>query len=62
MTADDEMIFRYDNAPHHPGTENIRHHKHTASGIISSDLPEIKDVMNEITEMIFSSDSDYCPF
>jgi len=62
MTADDQMIFRYDNAPHHPGTENFPHHKHTLSGIISSDMPEIRDVMNEITSMILSSDSDYYPF
>jgi len=62
MTAEAQMIFRYDNAPHHPGTENFPHHKHTTSGVISSDIPEIQDIMNEITEMIFSSDSDYCPF
>jgi len=25
-------------------------------------MPEIRDVMNEITSMILSSDSDYYPF
>ena len=57
MTGDDQMIFRYDNAPHHHGTENFPHHKHTLSEVVGADMPEIRDVMNEITAMILSSDS-----
>ena len=35
MSSREEMLFRYDNAPHHPGTETHPHHKHVPGKIIS---------------------------
>ena len=52
MSKDGRMIFRYDNAPHHPGMDSFPHHKHTPDRVFSSSLPAIKDLLNEISAVI----------
>ena len=49
---DGKMIFRYDNAPHHPGLDSYPDHKHTPTRIISSSRPSVKDILNEISVSI----------
>ena len=55
MTVNDEMVFRYDNAPHHPEIATYPHHKHVKGG---GGVPRrskevgLKDVLLEIEEMI----------
>src|SRR3990172_513765 len=49
MSKDGRMIFRFDNAPHHPGMDSFPHHKHTLDRVISSSLPSISDLLNEIS-------------
>ncbi len=52
MTDEKQLIFRYDNAPHHTEISTFPNHKHLPSGVYASDMPDFKDVMNEITEII----------
>ena len=47
-----KLIFRYDNAPHHPELDAYPHHKHTPNKITSSTMPSLKDVLNEISAYI----------
>lgn len=54
QAADGAIIFRYDNAPHLPSLANFPHHKHlsTSSAIISSEIPTLSTVLNEIESLI----------
>lgn len=54
MTDDRQMLFRYDNAPHHPDISSFPHHKHTSVNVVQSDIPSIRDVLNEISAMMVS--------
>ena len=47
-----QMVFRYDNSPHHPEIDTFPNHKHMPGEIRSSIVPSIKDVLNEISAMI----------
>lgn len=49
------MLFRYDNAPHHPEIDTHPHHKHTPDRIIPSSMPSLQDILNEISAIIISS-------
>jgi len=57
MGTDGQMIFRYDNAPHHPGTTSFPHHKHSPGRVIPSSMPAIKDLLNEISAIILREQS-----
>ncbi len=46
------LIFRYDNAPHHPSIENFPHHKHLLDKIIACNEPNLLQVFSEIKEII----------
>ena len=39
MNGAGQMLFRYDNAPHHPEIVSHPHHKHTPDQISSSNMP-----------------------
>ncbi len=52
MRAGEQMLFRYDNAPHHPGVASFPHHKHTTVKVIPSSMPALKDLLNEISAMM----------
>ena len=41
------LIFRYDNAAHKPAL-NFKNHKHIKSHILQSNIPDLKDVLEEI--------------
>ena len=41
------LIFRYDNAAHKPPQE-FTEHKHVGDMVSQSDVPELKDVLEEI--------------
>lgn len=47
-----QMLFRYDNAPHHPEIESHPHHKHTPDKINPSIMPSMRDIINEISAII----------
>lgn len=46
----DQLIFRYDNAPHHPEVETHPHHKHVgiAEKVVSAPPPTLSAVLAEI--------------
>lgn len=52
MNKEGQMIFRYDNAPHHQEITSFPHHKHTPDKVIQSPVPSLKDVLNEISAII----------
>jgi hypothetical protein len=55
MTAENNLIFRYDNAEHHRqlNLPNFPHHKHDVNenNVINSNAPFLEDVVKEITEL-----------
>jgi hypothetical protein len=51
MDASQEMIFRYDNAPHHRDVRTFPHHKHTMDGVQESTEPSLHDVLLEIASI-----------
>jgi hypothetical protein len=48
MDDKNNLIFRFDNAPHHPTIKSFPHHKHTQEKILDSQEPTIYDVLLEI--------------
>lgn len=48
MDSGDQLVFRYDNAPHHRTIASFPHHKHTPSGIVVSSAPNIANVIAEV--------------
>lgn len=49
-----QMIFRYDNTPHHPDIESFPHHKHTENNIVSVyKKPSIPEVIEEALKMLY---------
>lgn len=45
--ANNQLVFRYDNAPHHPPLSQAEH-KHTPSGVKTSSSPTLEQVIDEI--------------
>ena len=55
MNSAGQMLFRYDNAPHHPEIGTHPHHKHMPEKIIPSSMPSLQDILNEISAIIIGS-------
>ena len=53
-----EHIFRYDNAPHHPGLESFPHHKHVGPKETpdTSAQPSLKQVFREIEQILLAGE------
>lgn len=43
-----EIVFRYDNAPHHAEISSYPEHKHTEDTVVASSHPSIKTVLEEV--------------
>jgi hypothetical protein len=52
MKRSGQMLFRYDNAHHHPEITSYPHHKHIPGNVIPSAEPSLKDVLKEISATI----------
>ncbi len=52
MDEQSSLIFRYDNAKHHPDVSTFPHHKHLSKGVIKSSEPSIQTVLKEVEECI----------
>ncbi|HLC15338.1 MAG TPA: DUF6516 family protein [Thermodesulfovibrionia bacterium] len=50
MDEQQELIFRYDNAPHHKDICTFPHHKHERNEIKASEEPALFDVLLEIAK------------
>lgn len=51
MDAANNLIFRYDNAPHHSGVETFPHHKHDRNKIRSANEPTLLDILLEVVQV-----------
>jgi hypothetical protein len=49
----DRLIFRYDNAPHHPELPTFPHHKHVDDRVESCQEPDLHDVLREIDARLY---------
>lgn len=52
MDSDDQLIFRYDNAPHHPEIATHPDHKHLPTGMAESVALHFADVWAEIESYV----------
>jgi len=52
MDSQSRMIFRYDNAPHHPDLASFPHHKHISNRTIPASFKELSDILEEISAII----------
>lgn len=52
MNPHGQILFRYDNSPHHPEITSHPHHKHVPYHVIPSREPSLKDVLDEIIATI----------
>ncbi len=50
----DRLIFRYDNAPHHPELSTFPHHKHVGDRVEPCQEPDLQDVLREIDAWLYS--------
>ncbi|MFZ2358357.1 MAG: DUF6516 family protein [Anaerolineae bacterium] len=48
MDGGNQLVFRYDNAPHHPKIATFPHHKHQPNGVVDSLAPSFDQVLIEI--------------
>jgi len=48
MDGDNQLIFRYDNAPHHSEVATFPHHNHTSLGADESTAPDFATVLAEV--------------
>ena len=48
-----DLIFRYDNTPHHPSVATFPHHKHIPSRkIVAAAEPNVDEVLREIESLV----------
>ncbi len=52
QNSDEETVFRYDNAPHHPEIETHPEHKHEKEAVKSAEKPEINQILEEVTNIL----------
>lgn len=52
MNSNGQMLFRYDNAPHHPEITSHPRHKHISNKVIPTAESSLKDVLKEISAII----------
>lgn len=52
MNRNGQILFRYDNAPHHPEITSHPHHKHISNKVIQTTEPSLKDVLKEISAIM----------
>ncbi len=52
MNSESKLIFRYDNAPHYKDLSTFPHHKHIPTGVEEARMPDIKDLLTEISKHI----------
>ena len=51
MNAKGDIIFRYDNVPHHREIVSFPHHKHLEGKVIDSHEPNLNLILNEIKNL-----------
>ena len=61
MNQHHEVVFRYDNAPHHRQLKTFPHHKHLPQDIEESGEPNLFDVLLEIAQRERTHKADKLP-
>lgn len=51
--AENHLIFRYDNVPHHPSVSTFPHHKHEGAKIVAADPVDLSQVLQEIDRHLY---------
>ena len=54
MDSKNNLIFRYDNAPHHKSIDTFPDHKHVRDQVLDSTGPIVKEVLKEIEKIVLS--------
>lgn len=49
---DENLVFRHDNAPHHPELETHPHHLHKPGKLKPSEKPDLKDVLDKAIQLV----------
>jgi len=53
VDKDSNVVFRYDNAPHHREIKTYPHHKHLADGTVEPTVePDLKSILEEIATYV----------
>jgi hypothetical protein len=52
MNSNSELIFRYDNVPHHHDIATFPDHKHYPNAIVESQSVDLRQVVEEIIDLI----------
>jgi len=55
MDSNNRPVFRYDNAPHHKEISSFPMHKNLGNKVVQSNMPEIKELLGEISALITRS-------
>jgi len=50
---DGNLIFRYDNSPHHPHLSTFPAHKHIGNTVVEAEPPDLNEVLTEIDTIIY---------
>lgn len=50
----DRLIFRYDNAPHHPELPTFPHHKHVDDRVEPCQEPDLQKVLQEVDARLYA--------
>lgn len=51
--AENRLIFRYDDVPHHPDVKTFPHHKHESEKIVAADPVDLSQVLQEIDRRLY---------
>jgi hypothetical protein len=56
QSSSGELVFRYDNVPHHPDISTYPHHKHIGLNVEPARPPDLSEVLREIELLIYDTD------
>jgi len=51
--ADGTLVFRYDNAPHHPEVPTFPDHIHIEERVEAAEAPDLSEVLRRIDELLY---------
>jgi hypothetical protein len=54
--ADGTLVFRYDNAPHHPEVSTFPDHIHIEERVGATEPPDLSQVLRRIDELLYPTD------
>lgn len=53
QSATGHLLFRYDNAPHHPHLSLFPFHKHIGDSVVAATPPDLHEVLSEIDVLLY---------